>query len=145
MTGVGIKVSVDDAVVRRALDGLQARGEDLTPAMDEIGAALVSSVLDRFERGADPDGTPWTPLRRALEQGGQTLIDSGRLRGSITHVAASDRVTVGTNVIYAAIHQFGGRAGRGHRTVLPSRPFLGLSEGDIDEVRAILIDHVRGP
>lgn len=31
---------------------------------------------------------------------------------------------VGTNVKYARIHEFGGMAGRGHKTRIPARPYL---------------------
>lgn len=31
---------------------------------------------------------------------------------------------VGSNVAYARIHEYGGLTGRGHRTVMPARPYL---------------------
>jgi phage virion morphogenesis protein len=144
MTGVSVRVEVKDAAVQAALGALLARAGDLTPAMDEIGGALVASVLARFETGAAPGGAPWIPSRRALAEGGQTLVKSGRLRASITHLAGPDSVTVGTNVVYAAIHQFGGRAGRGRKTALPARPFLGLDAGDEAEIVRILREHLVG-
>ena len=142
MTGVSFTVDLDDAAARRALTRLAGRAIDLEPAMDEIGAMLVASTLERFERGEDPDGQPWTPSIRALEQGGQTLVDTTRLRGSITHEAARDSVTVGTNVIYAAIHQFGGKAGRGKKVTIPERAFLGVNDDDAAEIGEILAEHL---
>ena len=142
MTGVSFTVDLDDAAARRALTRLAGRAIDLEPAMDEIGAMLVASTLERFERGEDPDGQPWTPSIRALEQGGQTLVDTTRLRGSITHEAARDSVTVGTNVIYAAIHQLGGKAGRSKKVTIPERAFLGVNDDDAAETGEILTEHL---
>lgn len=158
MTGLKIQILVDDAPVQAALAQLARRGEDLTPAMDEIGSMLVTSTQMRFEQGEDPDGAPWPPSLRAIIEGGQTLIDSGRLRDSITHQAGPDHVDVGSNVIYAAIHQLGGRVEAkskpflvfelGGRTIftkavnIPARPYLGVSEGDRQEIVEILRDHL---
>lgn len=105
---VSIRIDVDD---REALDGLGelvARGANLYPALDAIGAAMVTSTQVRFERETGPDGQKWRPSKRAQKQGGQTLQDSRRLFQSITHRATAGEVEIGTNVIYAAIHQFGG-------------------------------------
>ena len=49
-----------------------------------------------------------TLSRNAAKKGGQTLTDTARLRQSITHRADAAGVEVGSNVVYAAIHQFGG-------------------------------------
>lgn len=144
MTGAAIRIEIDDKDVQQALNGMLARAEDLTPAMDRIGAALVTSVIHRFESGMGPDGLPWKPSERAVRERGKTLVDSGRLMASITHVPGRDYVDVGTNVVYAAIHQLGGQAGRGHAVTLPARPFLGIDEGDRADILAILGDYIMG-
>lgn len=144
MTGVSIEVTLDDRDLRAALAGLVDAARDMAPAMDEIGSMLVASTLNRFERGVGPDGIEWPPSLRALEQSGQTLVDSGRLMGSITHVPGPDSVEVGTNVIYGAIHQLGGKAGRGRKVTIPARPYLGVDADDGAEICAILIDHLEG-
>lgn len=81
---------------------------DLRPVMDEIGSSLVASTIHRFEIEKGPDGQGWTPSARAKAEGGKTLTDTARLRQSITHSASASSVAVGTNVIYAGRHQFGG-------------------------------------
>ena len=113
MAGAGIRIEVetDDAALQASLKRLTATVDDLRPVMDEIGRTLVTSVIGRFERERGPGGAPWKPSARGTrgKRGrGQTLTDTGRLRASITHRASRDAVEVGTNVIYAAIHQFGG-------------------------------------
>jgi len=145
MTGVTLNVNLRgvDAVKDR-FNSLILRLGDLTPAMDEIGSMAVTSALDRFEKGRGPDGTAWPPSLRALEEHGQTLILSGRLRTSVTWKAGPREVEVGTNVIYAAIHQLGGKAGRGRKTEIPARPYLGLSRDDETEIDAIIGDYLTG-
>ncbi len=170
MSGAGVRVDVeyDDREVRAALVRLIARMDDPRPVMDGIGQKLVTSVIDRFEREQEPNGVPWKPSQRALEESGRTLTDTGRLRASITHRASRDGVVVGTNVVYAAIHQFGGRTPA--RTIRPlgkkalfwpgaahpvkkvehpgstvtARPFLGVNGGDRDAILRLLGRHLAG-
>lgn len=49
-------------------------------------------------------------------------------------LGGSISVSWGTNVLYGAIHHFGGRAGRGHRARIPARPYLGVSDDDRAEL-----------
>ncbi|NDV18265.1 phage virion morphogenesis protein [Pseudodesulfovibrio sp. JC047] len=74
------------------------------------------------------------------------LVDKGAsgLMGSIGYEASTNDVVWGTNKVYARIHQLGGETGRGHAVTLPERPYIGISEDDIDEARAILADHLVG-
>lgn len=109
MSGISLTADLTGkAQIVRLLRALELRADNLTPAMDEIGSMLVASVGDRFAKTAGPDGTPWEKSRRARKDSGVTLTDSGRLRQSITHTAGPATVEIGTNLIYAAIHQFGG-------------------------------------
>lgn len=72
---------------------------------------------------------------------GNPLRDTGRMRNSITSRVEADGVTIGTNVIYAPVHQFGAtirpkKAGRlvfpgprgdiifAKKVIVPARPFL---------------------
>lgn len=108
MAGTSFSLSADDDGAAALIRGLLAVADDLSPVMDEIGGSLTASTQHRFERGAGPGGVPWPQSRRAQEQGGQTLVDSRRLRDAITHRPGRDSVEVGTAVLYAGIHQFGG-------------------------------------
>ncbi|MDX2008261.1 MAG: phage virion morphogenesis protein [Meiothermus sp.] len=134
-----------------------------TPRLNRVaaqaGEALVSSTVQRFDAQQAPDGTPWQPLaastvaprardftksgriRKPAERrmlGRKILIQSARLRNSISHRRDGTRVAVGTNVRYARIHQLGGMAGRGRKVQIPARPYLGVSEADRAEIRRIL-------
>ena len=95
------------------------------PLLAAIGNELVTSVSRRFETGTAPDGSRWPESLRARLTGGQTLIKSGRLRDSIAETGpqlTARSVEVGTNVVYAAIHQFGGIIGPSIIPAAPSRP-----------------------
>ncbi|MGC8736762.1 MAG: phage virion morphogenesis protein [Dissulfurimicrobium sp.] len=102
-----ITITIDDREVMDALKGLQARLGDLTPAMRTVARMMESAVQRNFAEGGRPD--KWKPSKRALRQNGQTLMDTGRLKNSITSRSDATSAEVGTNVEYAAIHQFGGR------------------------------------
>jgi len=135
------KIRIEDRRVKAAFARLLAAlpvGGDMTPAMKDIGRALKTGTQLRFRAGQSPEGTPWRPSLRALAEGGQTLRLSGRLRNSITFAATKDAVEIGTNVLYAAIHQFGGAAGRGGKAKIPARPYLGASEADKTELLRIV-------
>ena len=72
------------------------------------------------------------------------MLDTGRLRNSITYRVAGEVLYVGTNVEYAGIHQFGARAGRRRNVVIPARPFLGISRDDREKIEHIIQDFIRG-
>lgn len=132
---------------------------DFTVPMRAIADYMRTAAVERFDDERGPDGTPWKPSQRALADGGLTLTDRGHLRQSITAASDATSAIAGTNLIYAAIHQFGGTirakgaAGGGARALrtpfgprgsvtLPARPFLGFSPVDAAEIEAILTDHL---
>lgn len=107
MAGVSITLTGADAA-SAALRRAAAQARNARGLYDNIGASLVVSTQRRFETGTAPDGSPWPPSLRALAEGGKTLVLSARLKNSVTHEADDRGVSVGTNVVYAAIHQLGG-------------------------------------
>ena len=50
--------------------------------------------------------------------------ESGDLRRQIVAMATANALTIQATPVYAAIHQFGGQAGRGKKVTIPARPFL---------------------
>lgn len=144
MAGLGLTYEVNDREVQAMLARLERF--DRQALANDIGMELVSSTQQRFRAGVSPAGEPWIPSERALFEGGKTLVDHGHLRDSITYMVYLDGsgLEVGTNLVYAAIHQFGGRAGRNHAVKLRARPFLGVSADDEEAIDAILAEHLRG-
>lgn len=107
-----IRIDLKDAGLKDLLARLVERGSDLSPLMAELAAELLQSTRRRFETESAPEGQSWPPLSKGtLKQRGQNaraLRKSGRLYQSIHARAGKDEALVGTNVVYAAIHQFGG-------------------------------------
>lgn len=121
----GFSVTVDDRQVTAALAALSARLGNLKAPLAEAGQTLVTLADLAFRNQQDPWGRAWQRLaastlkRRRKGPGrgaGQILRDTGRLQNSISYRADAHSVTVGTNVVYAAIHQFGGDLQRQART-----------------------------
>lgn len=139
MAGARIRVDGDFEPVNRYLLQLEQRLDNMTPMMTEIGDYMVSTTQGRMSRGVQPDGSPQKPVKR----GGTPLVDQGILRGSITREPSHDQVVVGTNVIYSAIHQFGGKTGRGHSVYIDARPYLGIAIEDELEINDIVRDFLE--
>ena len=83
------------------------------PVMDRIGQRVKSRIQLGFRNSTDPWGNEWIGI---IHREGKPLVDTGRLRSSITYFADSEQVEIGTNVEYAAVHQFGGKVN--------ARPFM---------------------
>ena len=79
-----------------------------------------------------------------LLAGKKVLIDSEALLNSVNWSANRTGVEVGTNRVYAAIHQFGGKAGRGRKVTIPARPYLVVQPEDINQMAEIVEDHLSG-
>lgn len=96
--------------------------------MRSIAGTMESAVLQNFEEGGRP---AWLGLKYRQ---GKPLIDTENLMNSITSAYDNDMAVVGTNEPYAAIHQFGGKAGRGKKVNIPARPFLMLTPQDEEDI-----------
>lgn len=72
-------------------------------------------------------GPGWPPVRR----GGSPLIDTQRLRQSISYVASNQDVVIGSRLPYAGIHNRGGtvRPRKGKYLAIPLVPPLNPTEG----------------
>ena len=106
-----VTIKLNDSGVRAALEKLRLGlplGGSMLPAMQNMGRVLMTGAQLRFRSTSGPDGAAWEKSFRAKHEGGQTLSLSRRLRNSITYKATGSSATVGTPVVYAAIHQFGG-------------------------------------
>lgn len=152
MAGAFLQVEIRDEEVRDMLTRLMSRVGDLTPVMRDIGEVVQESVQRNFEEHRAPDGSAWQPLaestkkqRKKLGRDEDDILILNRiLMGSIHPKAEKDRVVVGTDIVYAAIHQFGGSAGRGRSVSIPKRPFLGVRDEDWDEIEDTIQDFLFG-
>ena len=144
---IGVKITGVDAI-KKMLRQKMETAKDLQPIHAHIGNLILNSIEESFEKEASPFGQKWQPVKiRTIHQsygkkthgkrGKQTkaflrhasnkkiLTQSSRLRTSFTVNADAHGVVVGTNLVYAAIHQFGSKSE--HKSNIPARPFLPVS------------------
>lgn len=94
-------------VTVRWVDQVSARIKDAEPVLKDLGERMVNySVPENFDRGGRP--APWAKSGRVSRNGGQTLVDSARLKNSINYDTNRTRLRVGTTVKYAALLHYGG-------------------------------------
>ncbi|VVD97904.1 phage virion morphogenesis protein [Pandoraea communis] len=101
-----VRIDIDDSRLQAGLKHLASAASDMTPAMRKIAATLESVVEENFEAEGRPR---WTPSGRAKSEAGVTLQKSGRLAASVTTDHNANTVVIGSNVVYARIHQLGGK------------------------------------
>ncbi len=138
-----ILIRISDAGVKAKLAALDNATKDMRPVYATIGRVLVNRIRLCFKLGIDPWGNPWQALKFRK---GQPLRDTGRLNRSIVSKVDASGVTVGTNLIYAPVHQFGativpknkprlvfpgpnGNLIFAKKVTIPARPFMPLRRG----------------
>lgn len=157
-----IIIKVNDHSVQAVLNALARRMRDMTPAMKDIGEALVAGSKQRFSAGADWDGTPWAPnapATLARKKGGRVLVGESKALYSQIHYRPTARsVLIGSSMEYAAAQHFGALRGAFGRTRkgapipwgnIPPRPFLpvrrdgSMPQAAADIVLAILAGYLE--
>lgn len=165
----------------RVLVKIQQNIQNPVQALKQIGEVMVASVHKNFEAEGRPQ--KWAPLsamalnmrRNKNKNSVKILQDTGRLRNSITYAVnePDQSVSIGTNVKYGEIHQYGGKINIPARTIIPKkakvlrfmignkiiyakkvhqkartitiprRPFLMFQEDDLTNIRTILLEHLQ--
>lgn len=109
-------IEIDDARLSATLRRLYTTLQRPTRIMGMVAAMMHEAVEDNFAAEGRPKWlglAPSTLKRRRREGGpGKLLQRTGRLAASITRMSDATTARVGTNVVYAAIHQFGGQIER---------------------------------
>ncbi|WP_321821206.1 MULTISPECIES: phage virion morphogenesis protein [unclassified Burkholderia] len=107
-----IEIEIDDSRYEAAMARVRTLMRDASPITSLIAALMLDAVEENFAQQGRPNWlglSPKTVKRRREEAGtGKILQRSGRLASSITSAHDATSARVGTNVVYAAIHQFGG-------------------------------------
>lgn len=172
---ITIKIDGADAV-EKFLESIADRAGNMSPIMKAIGDRVVEQTKRRFEKGGPaPGGTPWAKVKKPHPKARGILRITDQLKDSIRYqMIGNDSVAIGSNKVYAAIHQLGGEirqgakselfmrkrsksgkykkgttAGRGYtfkdRVIgIPARPFLGLSGRDSNEVLGLINEWIVG-
>lgn len=108
-------IKIDQAELQR-LGARMAEQAKVDPSglMPRLGEYLMRSTEQRFKTQTAPDGTAWAPLSPNYAKSKKYNKDKiltlrGYLRRYIQYqVPEANTVEVGSNLKYAAIHQFGG-------------------------------------
>jgi phage virion morphogenesis protein len=111
MSGAFVEVSAEE--LRRSLALLQAQLGNLEPFYRDAGKYLLRSHRDRWARQVSPDGGPWQALSPAYlkakpKNKDKILVLDGKLQ-QLHYALDAESLAVGTDRIYGAIHQFGGK------------------------------------
>lgn len=131
---------------KEELDKLREKIKNPQKVLETIGNYLTGVISQSFEEEKSPGGTAWEPLSKrvtsskkermrklkALTKGEdykrKILHESGTLAQDFKPIITDNKLSIGTNLKYAAIHQFGGMAGRNKKVKIPARPFLPVTE-----------------
>lgn len=132
-----------------ALDAMidKFTGLDTSGLLDALGAEMESQTHERLqETKQGPDGDDWESWWDSYAQSRHSnhslLMGEGNLDDSIQYLVEKGAVEVGSNLAYAATHQFGDED-RGQ----VARPYLGVSaddEVDLVNVAEVWLAQVAG-
>lgn len=149
MAGAFIEIEIKDRGLTDMVNRITGRMDDMTPIFKVIGEVITESVMRNFEEHRSPEGKKWEALSpdyaawkaKKGRNPSDILILNRILASSIHPKAGRDRVQVGTNIVYAAVHQFGIGARSSLKTKrrmpgIPARPFMGVRDDDWPEIRA---------
>lgn len=95
---MGVKTS---GTARKKLKEILKRCKNLKEPMTRISVDMKNEIRGNIDRGHSFDGIKWKKSKRAIEDNGKTLKDTGRLYNSFRNTAGRNYARVGTNVIYA--------------------------------------------
>jgi phage virion morphogenesis protein len=112
--------------------------------LDAIGFEVENQTRRRIaDEKRAPDGTPWpdwSPRYAQTRHGGHSMLQGeDDLLDSIQYLVRGDQVEVGSNLVYAAIHQFGGAE---VGMPIPARPYLGLGPENDADLLAVVEDYL---
>lgn len=148
----GVALNINFRGIERLQNRINQLGElDRHDLLDAVGAELEAQTHSRLrDEKSDPDGTPWVPLSdewatrkregfniegvRFASSGG--ILDfQGDLDKTIQSLVGGDGVETGSNLVYAATHQFGDD----ERNIV-AREYLGLSDDNWGDIAAVVDD-----
>lgn len=176
-----LKLKLDDRQARKMLNDIAKRGGNLIPAMKKAAIVLMRSAGRQFTVGGIPrwKALSDTTVERRRKKSNVPLRDtdhlmrswSGRGGQGIRDVKKFS-VFVGSNLVYAGVHQYGRKSMTGHvpeysRTIstafgrkiqsklvtvhahsvqlpdIPKRPVRILPQ-DVEDVKLIITDYILG-
>ena len=126
-----MRIHLHSDVLQQKLDQAASRLTDTTPLMKAISEDLVTESLLNFQSQGRPAWAGLSP--KTKRKGGMILqVSADGLKASVVGSYTATTSTVGAgsakSTAYAAIHQFGGMAGRGRKVKIPERRYLPMDK-----------------
>ena len=115
---VGALILALESMGHRADAGARAAAEAMAKGDQEVTQAMLS--LTSHPSGTATPSPPGSPPSRVSGH----LESTARARPAFPVGANRWEAHMAPDAVYARIHEFGGRTGRGHRTRLPARPYI---------------------
>ncbi|MGF1680213.1 phage virion morphogenesis protein [Photobacterium minamisatsumaniensis] len=147
MAGANYSIRLDGIeYIRERINELLTRGQNLEPAFQDIGEMLLLSHNERWAKQESPNGQPWQSLnedykKRKKKNQSLILVLNQHLGRELNYSAWRIGMTFGTPYEYGAIHHFGGSPEmRPQNAAIPTRPWLGVSDVDTEQIYQILSD-----
>lgn len=139
MSDEPIEIKIDNKKVEKALLEIAQKTSNLRPLMKNIAGIMADSTEENFKEEGRPK---WKDLsektktarKKSGHYPGQILQVSGQLALSVTTQYDDTSVVIGSNKVYAAIHQLGGQAGKNKKTTIPARPYLVVTDDDFEDI-----------
>ncbi|KLN54726.1 phage virion morphogenesis protein [Variovorax paradoxus] len=144
MSGVELRAGFNSEAIRLHLARLAiADAEGYVKAREDIGEYMVGEVQDNLDGQKLFDGAAMPQSKAAIARQGKTLIAKHHLYDSYVHQLVPGGVAIGSDLVYAAIHHFGGETGRpGHRFTMKARPVLGVGPAQETHIGDLLIAEI---
>lgn len=137
----GVFVTMEGAGLDGVLASLNRMGQPrrVAEGLANIGGLVEAQTLERFETKIAPDGeawTPWSETYATTRKAGQSLlVASGAFSISPAWDLSADELTVGSNMVQAALHQEGGTDDMAPGpAAVPARPWLGISDDNARDI-----------
>lgn len=131
-----LTIRLDSGEFEHALKGLARFTDFRKRFLSELPRHVLGWVRQRIrtrliEDDYGPDGEPWPGWADGYEGKNKLLFGTGTLANSIKAVFRAGVGQLSTNVVYAAIHHYGGLAGpKNRRVYIPARPWWGIGKQD---------------
>ncbi len=139
MSDEPIEIKIDNKKVEKALLEIAQKTSNLRPLMKNIAGIMAYSTEENFKvegrpKWKDLSEKTKTARKKTGHYPGQILQVSGQLALSVTTQYDDSSAVIGSNKVYAAIHQLGGQAGKNKKTTIPARPYLVVTDDDFEDI-----------
>lgn len=126
-----IKITLNNTQAVKSLQQIANQLEQPRRLYGILGETLKKIHTARFKAEQDPDGNNWKPLasstlalKRKRGKSTKILRQDGYLADKTAYNVTSDNVEFGSQEVYARLHQFGGKAGRGKKSDCTGSPVV---------------------